>query len=82
MVYPSLTACLMESYRIFGTTENIANVIKKATNKIQLTKIKWEEALSVSKPVTNESEGAKKYQITMQLNKLNYRYYKNTLCLP
>ena len=57
MVYPSLTAGLMESYQIFGTTENLENVIKKATNQMQLTGIRREEALNVAKSATNESEG-------------------------
>ena len=58
MVCTSLTADLMESYQIFRKTENIANVRKKATNQIQLTKIMWEEALKVAKSATNESEVA------------------------
>ena len=41
LVYPSLTAGLMESHQIFGTTENISYVRKKATNKMKLTKIRW-----------------------------------------
>ena len=82
MVYPSLTDGLMESHHIFGTTENLKNVRKKATNNMQLTKIRWEEALNVAKSTTNESEGARQVQITAQLKKLNYRYYKNTSCLP
>ena len=56
MVYPSLNAGLMESHQIFGTTENLANVIKKTKNKIQLTKIRWDYALNVTKYVTNESD--------------------------
>ena len=40
MVYLSLTDGLMASHKIFATTENIANVRRKATHKIQLTKIR------------------------------------------
>ena len=47
MVFPSLTSGLMESYQIFRTTANIAYVRKKATNQMQRTKIRWEEALNV-----------------------------------
>ena len=82
MVYPSLTSGFMESYKIFGTTANLANVRKKATNQMQLTKIRWEEALNVAKSAKNESQGAQKVQITTQLNKLNCRCYKNTTCPP
>ena len=72
----------MESHQIFGTTANIANVIKKATNQMQPTKIRWEEALNVTKSATNELEEARQVKITTQLNKLNYRYYKNTSFPP
>ena len=41
---------------------------------MQLTKIRWEEALNAAKPTKNESEGARQVQIKMQLKKLNYRY--------
>ena len=82
MVYPSLTTGLMESHQIFSTTANLANVRKKATNQMQLTKIRWEEALNVAKSAKNESQGAQKVQITTQLNKLNYLYYKNKSCPP
>ena len=54
MVYPSLTDSIMESHQIFVTTENLVYVRKKATNKMQLTKIRWEEALNVAKSATNE----------------------------
>ena len=77
MVYPSLTAGLMESHQIFATTANIENVINKATNKTHLTKIRWEDAPNVENYTANESEGSRQVQITTQLNKLNYRYYKN-----
>ena len=53
----------MESHQIFGTTENISNVRKKATNKMQLTKIRWEEALNVVNSATNESDEARQVQI-------------------
>ena len=82
MVYPSLTAGLMESHQIFGTTENLAYFRIKATNQMKLTKIRWEEELNVAKSATNESEEARQVQITTQLKKLNYRYYKNTSCPP
>ena len=80
MVYPSLTAGIMESHQIFGTTTNIANVRNKAKNQIQPTKIIWEESLNIAKYATNESEGAQQVQITTQLKKLNWRYFKNTPC--
>ena len=63
MVYPSLTAGLMESHQIFATTANIENVINKAKNKVQLTKIGWEDAPSVDNSTSNESEGARQVQI-------------------
>ena len=63
MVYPSLTDGLMESHQIFSTTTSFANFRKKATNQIQPTKIRWEEALNVANYATNESEGAQKFQI-------------------
>ena len=72
----------MESHQIFGTTANISNVRNKASNQMQITKIRWEEALNVAKSATNESEGARQVQITTQLKKLNYCYYKNTSCPP
>ena len=53
MVYPSLTAGLMISHQIFGKTENLTNVRKKATNKTQLTEIKWEESLNVANSAIN-----------------------------
>ena len=71
MVYPSLTSGHMESHQIFGTTTNLANVRKKATNQMQPTKIRWEESLNIANSATNESEGAQKVQITTQLKKLN-----------
>ena len=74
MVYPSLTSGLMESHQIFGTTANISNVRRKATNQMQLTKIRWEEALNVAKSAINESKRERQVQITTQLNKLKYRY--------
>ena len=49
---------------------------------MQLTEIRWEEALNVANAATNELEGARKVQIKTQLKKLNYRYYKNKLCPP
>ena len=70
----------MKSHQIFGTTENLVKVRKKATNQMKLTKIKIEEALNVAKSATNESEVIQQVQKTTQLKKLNYRYYKNTLC--
>ena len=82
MVYPLLNSGLVESHQIFGTTENIANVRNNTTNQMQLTKIRWEESLNVSKSATNESEGARQVQIKMDLKKLNYRYFKNTSCPP
>ena len=60
MVYPSLTAGLMESHQIFGTTSNLGKVRKEATNQMQLTKIRWEEALNVAKSAKYESQGAQK----------------------
>ena len=63
MIYPSLTASLMESHKIFGTTANLENVRKKDTNQMQLTKIRWEEALKVAKSATYESEVARQFQI-------------------
>ena len=58
MVYPSLTAGLMESYQIFGTAEKLAYVRKKATNQMKLSKIIWDEAPNVAESATNESEVA------------------------
>ena len=58
MVHPSLTAGIVESHQIFCATANLAYIRKKATNKMQLTKIILEEALNVAKSATNESEGA------------------------
>ena len=66
MVYPSLTAGIMESHHIFVTTENLENIRNKTTNEMQLTKIIWEEALNVAKSATNESEGTQQSQITTQ----------------
>ena len=54
MVYASLNAGLMESYHIFATTANIANIRNKATDKMQLTKIRWDDALNVEKSTANE----------------------------
>ena len=63
MVYPSLTAGVMAYHQIFATTANIENVINKAKNKIQLTKIRWDDAPSVDNSTSNESEGARQVQI-------------------
>ena len=63
MVYPSLTAGLMAPHQILATTENIENVTNKAKNKIQLTKIRWEDAPNVDNYTSNESEGARQVQI-------------------
>ena len=52
IVYPSLTAGLMESHQIFGRTENLTNVRKKSTNQMQLTKIIWKDAMNVAKSAT------------------------------
>ena len=71
IVYPSLTAGLMESHKILGTTANTANIRKKDTNNMQLPKIRWEEALNVAKSETNELEGARQVQIKTQLKKLS-----------
>ena len=43
---------------------------------MQLTKIRWEEALNVAKSETDELEGAWQVKISTQLKKLNYRYLK------
>ena len=47
MVQTSLTSGLMASNQIYSTIENIANARKKATNKMQLAKIRWEDALNI-----------------------------------
>ena len=53
MVYPSLTAGLMALHQFFATTANIGNVRKKATNKMQPTKIRWEDSLNVANYTEN-----------------------------
>ena len=74
IVYPSLTAGLMESYQKFRTTGNLENFINRATNQIKFIKIRWEEVLNVAKYTKNESEVAQQVRITTQSNKLNNRY--------
>ena len=69
VLYPSLTNGLMAPHQIFSTTENFANVVKKAINLMQLTKIRWEDTLNVANPATDESEGSRKFQKTTQLKK-------------
>ena len=56
MVYQSLNSGLMASHQISPTTENLANLRKKATNEMKLTKIRWEDALNVARSSANESE--------------------------
>ena len=47
---------------------------------MQLTKIKWEDALNVASSAENKTEGEWQVQRIAQLNKLNLRYWK-TFCV-
>ena len=76
MVYQSLNSGLMASHQISPTTENLANLRKKATNEMKLTKIRWEDALNITKASENKSERARQDQITTHLKKLKHHYYQ------